>query len=160
LHISKATILSTLKNLNIATLLIFSCATAWATDFDKGLAAAKAGDYSTAFSEWKPLAEQGDGDAQNNLALMHANGQGVIPDNVYAHMWSNIGAANGNENARNNKDILVKDVTPQEISKAQDRARECVKKNYKDCLLYEERYYNVAFYADEYISVKSGISGL
>ena len=149
-----------MKNLNIATLLIFSRATAWATDFDKGLAAAKAGDYSTAFSEWKPLAEQGDGDAQNNLALMHANGQGVIPDNVYAHMWSNIGAANGNENARNNKDILVKDMTPQDICKAQDRARECVKKNYKDCLLYEERYYNVAFYADEYISVKSGISGL
>jgi hypothetical protein len=31
------------------------------------------------------------------------------------------------------KDILVKDMTPQDISKAQDLTRECVKKNYKDC---------------------------
>ena len=27
----------------------------------------------------------------------------------------------------------VKDMTSQDISKAQDLARECVKKNYKDC---------------------------
>jgi hypothetical protein len=48
-------------------------------------------------------------------------------------MWSNIAAANGSERARGNKDILVKEMTPQDISKAQDLARECVKKNYKDC---------------------------
>tara|TARA_R110001632_G_scaffold3593_1_gene15893 strand:- start:1022 stop:1162 length:141 start_codon:yes stop_codon:yes gene_type:complete len=39
----------------------------------------------------------------------------------------------GDEDARGNKDILVKEMTPQDISKAQDLARECVKKNYKDC---------------------------
>ncbi len=39
----------------------------------------------------------------------------------------------GNEEARDNKDILVKEMTPQDISKAQDLARECVKKNYKGC---------------------------
>ena len=194
-----------MKKLILATLLIFSCTTAWAADFDKGVAAYKAGDYATALAEWKPLAEQGDASAQYNLGLMYANGtgvieddkeaakwfrlaaeqghaaaqyglgfiynkdrgviednkeavkwfrlaaaqgnvsaqtslglmlangQGVIQDTVYAHMWSNIAAANGSENARGNKDILVKEMTPQDISKAQDLARECVKKNYKDC---------------------------
>ena len=158
-----------MKKLTLASLLIFSCTTAWAADFDKGVAAYKAGDYATALAEWKPVAEQGYAGAQYNLGVMHANGdgvieddkeaaklfrlaaeqghtssqynlglmyysgQGVIQDNVYAHMWWNIAAANGHEIARSNKDILVEDMTPQEISKAQDLARECVKKNYKDC---------------------------
>ena len=64
---------------------------------------------------------------------MYENGEGVIEDNKYAHMWFNIAAASGSENAKGNKDILVKQMTPQDISKAQDLARECVKKNYKDC---------------------------
>ena len=169
MHISKAAIAHTMKKLNLATLLIFSCSTAWAADFDKGLAAARAGDFATALAEWKPLAEQGDAvaqfylgvmyangegvleddkeavkwfklaaeqgyaKAQYNLGLMYDNGEGVIQDNVYAHMWFNIAAANGHENARSNKGIVVKRMTPQDISKAQDLARECVKKNYKDC---------------------------
>jgi len=167
--ISQSAISLTMMKLTLATLLIFSCATAWAADFYKGLAAAEAGDFATALTEWKPLAEQGDasvqynlglmydngegvieddkeavkwfrlaaeqGDAkaQSNLAFMHANGEGVIENNVYAHMWFNIAAANGSENAKGNKDILVKEMTTQDISKAQDLARECVKKNYKDC---------------------------
>ena len=32
---------------------------AFGADFDKGLAAAQAGDYATALREWKPLADQG-----------------------------------------------------------------------------------------------------
>jgi TPR repeat protein len=169
MHISKAAISPTMKKLTLATLLIFSCATAWAADFDKGLAAARAGDFATALAEWKPLAEQGDAvaqfylgvmyangegvleddkeavkwfklaaeqgyaKAQYNLGLMYDNGEGVIQDNVYAHMWCNIAASNGSENAKKGKDILAKQMTPQDISKAQDLARECVKKNYKDC---------------------------
>ena len=158
-----------MKKLTLALLLIFSCATAWAADLDKGWAAYNAGDFATALTEWKPLAEQGHAMAQHNLGVMYrkgrgvveddkeavkwlrlaaergeamaqynlgfmyGNGQGVIEDNVYAHMWFNIAAANGNEKARDNKGFVVKRMTPQDISKAQDLARECVKKNYKDC---------------------------
>lgn len=63
-HISKAVISPTMKKLTLATLLIFSCATAWAADLDKGFAAYNAGDFATALAEFKPLAEQGDGAAQ------------------------------------------------------------------------------------------------
>ena len=64
---------------------------------------------------------------------MYAVGHGVIQDDVYAHMWANIAASDGSENARTLRGNLVKKMTPQDISKAQDLARECVKKNYKDC---------------------------
>ena len=67
MHISKATIFPTMKKLTLATLLIFSCVTAWAADFDKGLAAYQAGDFATALAEWRPLAEQGDANAHPHL---------------------------------------------------------------------------------------------
>ena len=32
---------------------------------------------------------------QGNLGEMYAQGQGVMRDNVYAHMWANLAASNG-----------------------------------------------------------------
>jgi TPR repeat protein len=64
---------------------------------------------------------------------MYANGEGVIQDNLYAHMWSNIAASQGNEIAANNRDIIAKRMTPADISAAQNLVRECVRKNYKGC---------------------------
>ena len=60
-------------------------------------------------------------------------GQGVIQDNVYAHMWGNIAASNGDENGGKLRDIVAKGMTPADISTAQNLARECVRKNYKGC---------------------------
>ena len=90
-------------------------------------------DDKEAVKWYRLAAEQGGSAAQYDLGLMYANGEGVIQDNVYAHMWWNLAAASGSEGARSHKDFLVKQMTPQDISKAQDLARECVKKNYKDC---------------------------
>jgi TPR repeat protein len=84
--------------------------------------------------EWYTLAaEQGDDIAQEKLALAYYTGRGVIQDNVYAHMWWNIAASNGDTDAVNNRDILVKQMTPADISTAQNLARECVRKKYKGC---------------------------
>lgn len=63
---------------------------------------------------------------------MYFNGGDVTEEGVYANMWCNIAAANGSKDAKNYKGILVKQVTPQGFSKAQDLARECVKKDKKD----------------------------
>ena len=90
-------------------------------------------DDKEAVKWYRLAAEQGIARAQYNLGVMYFIGRGVIQDNVYAHMWWNIAAASGDESARGNKDIVVKEMTPLDISKAQDLARECVKKNYKDC---------------------------
>jgi TPR repeat protein len=58
-----------------------------AQNFDKGLAAAEAGDYATALQEWRPLAEQGYALAQYNLGVMYDNGLGVIQDYAEAVDW-------------------------------------------------------------------------
>ena len=52
----------------------------WGADFQKGFTAHESGDYATALREWTPLAEQGHADAQYNLGLMYANGEGVPQD--------------------------------------------------------------------------------
>jgi hypothetical protein len=64
---------------------------------------------------------------------MYGTGQGVIQDNVYAHMWWNIAASSGDKDAIGNRDIVAKGMTPADISTAQNLARECVRKNYKGC---------------------------
>ena len=115
------------------TILLGSAGMSESADFQKGLTAYNKGDYATALREWKPLAEQRYAAAQYNLGKMYADGQGVIQDNVYAHMWSNIAASSGIENASNNRDIIAKLMTSADISKAQDLARECVRKKYKGC---------------------------
>ena len=84
--------------------------------------------------KWYTLAaEQGYADAQYNLGLMYGLGQGVKKDYVYAHMWGNIAASNGSENGDKLRDAVAKLMTAPQIEKAQELARECVRKEYKGC---------------------------
>ncbi len=62
--------------LTIAVLL-GSAGEGWSADFQKGLDAAKRGDFTAVLREWKPIAEQGNVDAQYNLGVMYDNGEGV-----------------------------------------------------------------------------------
>jgi hypothetical protein len=48
-------------------------------------------------------------------------------------MWWNIAAISGDKTVSKNMGILVKQMTPADISAAQKLARECVAKNYKGC---------------------------
>ena len=71
-------------------------------------------------------------DVQHNLGVMY-NGEGVLQDNVTAHMWFNIAGANGAEDGRDNREIIERKMTPADISEAQKRARICMASNYTDC---------------------------
>ena len=113
--------------------LLFNPTEGWSADFQKGWDAAQRGDYATALREWKPLAEQGNANAQFNLGSMYEGGYGVPRDYVKAYMWINLAAANGNENGAKLRDNFAKVMTPSQIEKAQDLSRECVRKNYKGC---------------------------
>ena len=74
--------------------------------------------------KWYRLAaEQGFAPAQYNLGVMYTNGQGVPKDSVSAHMWFNVAASNGNKDAVKNRNMLVEQMTPQQIEKAQEMAR-------------------------------------
>ena len=97
------------------------------------MSAYNSGDFATALREWTPLAEQGNASAQYNLGFVYYNGEGVLQDKVYAHMWGNIGSSNGNENGGKLRDAVSKEMTSSQLEKAQDLARKCVAKNYKGC---------------------------
>ena len=114
-------------------MLIASGEDSYAADSEKAREAYEAGDFATALREFNELAAQGDANAQYNLGMMYAFGQGVIQDNVYAHMWWNFAATSGDSDAASYRDFLAKDMTSEDLSIAQGLARECVKKKYKGC---------------------------
>ena len=90
--------------------------------YDNGKGVAQ--DYKEAVKWYTKAAEQGNASAQSNLGAMYDQGKGVAQDYKSAHMWFNITAANGNSNAVKNRDIVAKKMTPSQIEKAQDMARE------------------------------------
>ena len=118
--------------LTIAVLL-GSAGGGWGADYQKGLDAANSGDFATALREWKPLAEQGNADAQESLGYMYHSGDGVLQDYKMAHMWLNIAASSGYKGADKGRDIVAKKMSSSQIAEAQKLARECVKKKYKNC---------------------------
>ena len=91
-------------------------------------------DYKATFKWYTLSAEQGFTLVQYNLAIMYLNGDGVLKDYVYAHMKGNIANSKGYENGKKLMEILLElGMTPSQVEKAQDLAKECIKKNYKGC---------------------------
>ncbi len=86
-------------------LLIGLAAPAWA-GFNEGLAAYERGDYATALREFRPLAEQGDAVAQNNLGVMYRRGEGVPQDYAEAVKWYRKAAEQGAALALNNLGVM------------------------------------------------------
>ena len=116
---------NTIKAVVLGLSLLASVSVCYAQDFDKGMDAYLSEDYATALREWRPLAAQSDVEAQFFLGVMYATGQGVIKDNVYAHMWWNIAASSGYASAVNNREIVAGKMTAADISKAQDATTSC-----------------------------------
>ena len=84
--------------------------------------------------QWNRLAaEKGHSDAQYNLSISYDMGLGVLKDYVYAHMWANIAANQGNDEGSKLRDELEEKMTSDDISQAQNLASECITKNYKGC---------------------------
>ena len=71
-------------------------------DFADGLAAFDAGDYRTAFEEWRALAEAGDAEAQTALAGLYLDGQGAPADAAEAVRWYRRAAEQGEVVAQQN----------------------------------------------------------
>ena len=80
---------------------------------------------------WRLAAEQGHAPAQTYLGVMYWIG--APKDYIYSHMWFNLAAANGHDDAEEGRDIVAKKMTPSQIEKAQTLAQECLRKNYKGC---------------------------
>ena len=62
---------------------------------------------------------------------MYYRGRGVEQNYVTAYAWWNIAATNDHQNAKNNKSVAAKKMTPAQIAEAEELVKEMVKKNPK-----------------------------
>ena len=85
----------------------------WSADFQKGLAAARSGDFTTALREWTPLAEQGNSQSQYNLGVMYENGNGVPKDHKTAVKWYKLAAEQGHADAQKKVQEFQKKIAEQ-----------------------------------------------
>ncbi len=87
---------------------------------DAGNEAYERGDYATALSEWRPLADQGDADAQFYLGRMYQRGYGVPQDNQQARHWWEKAAAQGLVDAQFNLGLIYEngEGVPQDLVQA------------------------------------------
>ena len=98
-----------MRTLIIIPVLLFSLllgVPSYSADFNKGLTAAQSGDFATALKEWKPLAEEGNAVAQNNLGLMYHNGWGVPQDYKEAVYWYRLAAEQEHAKAQYNLGVM------------------------------------------------------
>ena len=101
------TIKRTLKHALAAIILVLSFAAPVAAGpFEDAGAALNRGDYATALRLIRPLADQGNANAQVNLGQMYVSGVGVPQDYVRAHMWFTLAAAQGEVHAQYDLGIM------------------------------------------------------
>lgn len=81
---------------------LFSPSYAASDSLLKGDAAYDKGYYTEAVEFYKRAAEQGNAEAQNRLALLYHNGEGVPQDHAEAEKWFRKAAQQGNEEAELN----------------------------------------------------------
>ncbi len=70
------------------------------------VAAYQRGDYATVIRELRPLAEQGNAEAQHYLGVMYGEGHGVPQDYAEAVGWWRKAAEQGYADAQNNLGIM------------------------------------------------------
>ena len=76
---------------------------------------------------YRKAADQGYAQAQYNLGVMYGKGEGVPKDDVEAYVWWNL-AGQTLDDARENRDKIANDMTPEQIAEAQKRSKEFVPK--------------------------------
>ncbi len=78
----------------VALLIVVTASQAWA-DLKAGGEAYERGDYATALTEFRPLAQQGNAVAQFSLGVMYLEGRGVPQDDAEAVRWHRQAAEQG-----------------------------------------------------------------
>lgn len=99
-----------LARVRMIAVLIFSfhigSTVVFADALEDGQAAYNRGDYATALKLLRPLAEQGNASAQNNLGWMYDQGHGVTQDFKEATKWYRTAAEQGFHEAQYNLGVM------------------------------------------------------
>ena len=116
-------------------LMLFLPALGWA-DFEAGVDAYDRGDYETALKEWRPLAEQGDAEAQWMLSSMYFSGGKGVPENLGEGIrWLTLAAKNGHDIAsfKLGMKYLIGKSVPQDYDEAVRWIRLCAERGSAIC---------------------------
>ncbi len=79
--------------------------------------------YADALKWYTAAAEQGHANAQNNLGLIFTKGQGIPQDYVKAYAWYSVAGASGSREGHDNRNTLVKQMTPEQLEEGQQLAK-------------------------------------
>ena len=91
----------TIRSLLLAfTMLILPLSPATGQGWKEFSEAYEPGDYATVIELIRPLAEQGDAEAQSLLGLMYYEGKGVLQDHEEAALWLSKAAKQGDTEAQ------------------------------------------------------------
>ena len=99
-------------------------------NFKKGFDAYQLKDYDAAFKAFLIAARAGDTTAQYNLAVMNAKGEGAPKNIINAYMWVDVAVKNGVEEGRDLRNELLKDMSSQQVFKAQTLINQCTENVY------------------------------
>jgi TPR repeat protein len=85
--------------------------------------------------KWSKLAaKQGNADAQQLLGSLYYKESGEeSPDILRAYMWYEMSATQGNSEAQKDLVSLAKEMTPQQIAEAREKAQKCKSSGYEQC---------------------------
>ena len=81
---------------------------------------------------FRKAAEQGDAKAQTLLGWMYDFGIGVPEDDAKAYMFWNLAAAKGHEKGEENREIIKKRMTREQIAEGQKLTREWLERKAKE----------------------------
>ena len=82
---------------------------AWADPLQDGARYFRQADYGLALSAWRPLADQGNPVAQNDLGILYLDGKGVAQNTSEAVRYLSLSAAAGSSLGQNNLGGLYRD---------------------------------------------------
>ena len=101
--------MSAARRLLIALAFAAASAPSGAGPLEDGMAAYNEKDYITALKLWRPLAEQGVAAAQHDLAILYAEGKGVVASDLMAFAWFQRAAEQGVAGAQYNLGVSYAD---------------------------------------------------
>ena len=84
--------------------------------------------YFEAAKWFRKAAKQGNADSQSNLGAMYLTGSGVPQDFELSYIWLSVAAANGAKFALENRNIVIINLTKDQLKKAETIFKRCLKK--------------------------------
>ena len=70
---------------------------------------------------------------ENRLLKKSMLGDGVPQNNVRAYAWWSVAVAQGNEDARGNRELMADRLSSEQLARGQDMATRCFESDFQDC---------------------------